>query len=66
MVAPGCAPVVQAGGLGDVVFGLGRELELRTSTDRRGFWLGTVPLGGDRVSAVGAGRVGDIAAVRVG
>jgi starch synthase len=29
MIAPECAPVVQAGGLGEVVFGLSRELELR-------------------------------------
>jgi len=29
MVAPECAPVAHAGGLGDVVFGLSRELELR-------------------------------------
>ncbi len=29
MVAPECAPVAQAGGLGDVVFGLSRELEIR-------------------------------------
>jgi starch synthase len=29
MVSPECAPVVQAGGLGDVVFGLSRELEIR-------------------------------------
>src|SRR5260221_544038 len=29
MVAPECAPVAQAGGLGEVVFGLSRELELR-------------------------------------
>jgi len=29
MVAPECAPVAQAGGLGDVVCGLSRELELR-------------------------------------
>lgn len=29
MVAPECAPAAKAGGLGDVVFGLSRELELR-------------------------------------
>jgi starch synthase len=29
MVAPECAPVAQAGGLGEVVFGLSRELEIR-------------------------------------
>ncbi len=29
MVASECAPVAQAGGLGDVVRGLSRELELR-------------------------------------
>ena len=29
MVATECAPVAQAGGLGEVVFGLSRELELR-------------------------------------
>lgn len=29
MVAPECAPVAQAGGLGEVVFGLSRELEQR-------------------------------------
>ena len=29
MVANECAPVAHAGGLGDVVFGLSRELELR-------------------------------------
>jgi hypothetical protein len=29
MVASECAPVAQAGGLGEVVFGLSRELELR-------------------------------------
>lgn len=28
-IAPECAPVVKAGGLGDVVFGLSRELEIR-------------------------------------
>lgn len=32
MVASECAPVAQAGGLGDVVFGLSRELELRGNT----------------------------------
>jgi starch synthase len=29
MIAPECAPVAHAGGLGDVVFGLSRELEIR-------------------------------------
>src|SRR2546425_3828276 len=29
MVATECAPVAQAGGLGEVIFGLSRELELR-------------------------------------
>ena len=29
MIASECAPVAQAGGLGQVVFGLSRELELR-------------------------------------
>jgi starch synthase len=29
MVTPECAPVAQAGGLGEVVFGLSRELEIR-------------------------------------
>lgn len=29
MVASECAPVVQVGGLADVVYGLSRELELR-------------------------------------
>lgn len=29
MVTPECAPVAQAGGLGDVVFGLAREVEIR-------------------------------------
>ncbi len=29
MVAPECAPVAHAGGLGDVIFGLSRELEIR-------------------------------------
>ena len=29
MVAAECAPAAQAGGLGQVVFGLSRELELR-------------------------------------
>jgi starch synthase len=32
MVAPECAPVAKAGGLGDVVFGLSRELEIRGNT----------------------------------
>ena len=32
MVASECAPVAQAGGLGEVVFGLSRELELRGNT----------------------------------
>jgi starch synthase len=32
MVASECAPVAQAGGLGDVVLGLSRELELRGNT----------------------------------
>ena len=32
MVAPECAPVAQAGGLGEVVFGLSRELEIRGNT----------------------------------
>ncbi len=32
MVSPECAPVVQAGGLGDVVLGLSRELEIRGNT----------------------------------
>jgi len=32
MVASECAPVAQAGGLGEVVFGLSRELELRGHT----------------------------------
>ncbi len=32
MIAPECSPVAQAGGLGDVVFGLSRELELRGNT----------------------------------
>ncbi len=32
MVAAECAPVAQAGGLGEVVFGLSRELELRGNT----------------------------------
>jgi hypothetical protein len=31
MVATECAPVAQAGGLGEVVFGLSRELELRAA-----------------------------------
>jgi hypothetical protein len=61
MVAPEWAPVAQAGGLGDVVFGLSRKLERRTSTHRRAFGLGTVPLGADRVAAVGAGGGGEIA-----
>ena len=34
MVASECAPVAQAGGLGDVVFGLSRELELRGQRGR--------------------------------
>ena len=29
MIAPECAPVTHAGGLGDVVLGLSRELEIR-------------------------------------
>jgi starch synthase len=29
MVATECSPVVQVGGLADVVYGLGRELEIR-------------------------------------
>jgi starch synthase len=29
MITPECAPVAQAGGLGDVVYGLSRELEIR-------------------------------------
>ena len=29
MVAPECAPVAQAGGLGEVVYGLSREIEIR-------------------------------------
>jgi starch synthase len=32
MVAPECAPAAKAGGLGDVVSGLSRELELRGNT----------------------------------
>jgi starch synthase len=32
MVASECAPVAQAGGLGEVVLGLSRELELRGNT----------------------------------
>jgi starch synthase len=32
MVAPECAPAAKAGGLGDVVFGLSRELEIRGNT----------------------------------
>ena len=32
MVTPECAPVAQAGGLGEVVFGLSREMEIRGNT----------------------------------
>jgi starch synthase len=32
MVTPECAPVAQAGGLGEVVYGLSRELEIRGNT----------------------------------
>ena len=31
-IASECAPVIKAGGLGDVVYGLSRELELRGHT----------------------------------
>ena len=34
MVAPECAPAAKAGGLGDVVFGLSRELEIRGTRGR--------------------------------
>jgi glycogen synthase len=34
MVAPECAPVAPAGGLGDVVFGLSRELVARADRPR--------------------------------
>ena len=31
-IASECAPVIKAGGLGDVVYGLSRELEARGNT----------------------------------